>query len=157
MSKGSFLRGLGVEQGDELGPTGSALSAFIDRGSEFEGRLSFKDTVRIDGRFQGEISSENTLVVGESGEIQASVRSQNVIVSGSIIGDVQASCSVVLHKTGRIEGDVETRSLVMEEGATLNGRVTMKGAPSEKASSLEVVSGGRDPAEARPGKVEQSS
>jgi hypothetical protein len=45
------------------------LSAFIDQGSEFEGKLSFKDTVRIDGRFRGEISSENTLIVGETGEI----------------------------------------------------------------------------------------
>ena len=41
------------------------LTAFIDQGSEFEGKLSFKDTVRIDGRFRGEISSENTLIVGE--------------------------------------------------------------------------------------------
>lgn len=142
MSKSSFLRGLGVEQGEGLESTGSALSAFIDRGSEFEGKLSFKDTVRIDGRFQGEISSENTLVVGEPGEIEASVRSQTVIVSGSIVGNVQATRSVVLHKTARIEGDVETPSLVIEEGAVLNGRVSMKGggAPGKTASPLEVVS-----------------
>ena len=47
------------------------LTAFIDQGSEFEGKLSFKDTVRIDGHFKGEIGSENTLIVGESGEIEA--------------------------------------------------------------------------------------
>ena len=57
-------------------PTASAagpggLTAFIDQGSEFEGKLSFRDTVRIDGRFRGEIASENTLIVGESGEIEA--------------------------------------------------------------------------------------
>ena len=51
------------------------LTAFIDQGSEFEGKLSFRDTVRIDGRFRGEISSENTLIVGESGEIEASIKS----------------------------------------------------------------------------------
>ncbi|HXX47069.1 MAG TPA: polymer-forming cytoskeletal protein, partial [Myxococcota bacterium] len=40
-----------------------ALTAFIDQGSEFSGKLNFKDTVRIDGRFEGEIASENTLIV----------------------------------------------------------------------------------------------
>ena len=54
--------------------TAGGLTAFIDQGSEFEGKLSFKDTVRIDGRFRGEISSENTLIVGESGEIEAAIR-----------------------------------------------------------------------------------
>ncbi len=44
-----------------------SLTAFIDQGSEFEGKLSFRDTVRIDGRFRGEISSDNTLIVGERG------------------------------------------------------------------------------------------
>ena len=43
------------------------LTAFIDQGSAFEGKLSFKDTVRIDGHFSGEITSENTLIVGETG------------------------------------------------------------------------------------------
>ena len=58
-------------------PSSSApggLTAFIDQGSEFEGKLSFRDTVRIDGRFRGEITSENTLIVGESGEIEADIR-----------------------------------------------------------------------------------
>ena len=53
--------------------SGGGLTAFIDQGSEFEGKLSFKDTVRIDGHFTGEITSENTLVVGETGEIEANI------------------------------------------------------------------------------------
>ena len=79
MALSPFGRGRWGETGSESAPGtaspvaapesgGTAgLSAFIDQGSEFEGKLSFKDTVRIDGRFLGEISSENTLVVGESG------------------------------------------------------------------------------------------
>ena len=66
------------------------LTAFIDQGSEFEGKLSFKDTVRIDGRFRGEISSENTLIVGESGEIEATITSNTIAISGTVIGDVVA-------------------------------------------------------------------
>jgi hypothetical protein len=59
------------DKGSTPVPTSSggvgALTAFIDQGSEFSGKLSFKDTVRIDGRFEGEIKSENTLIVGETG------------------------------------------------------------------------------------------
>ena len=98
-------------------PTAGGLTAFIDQGSEFEGKLSFKDTVRIDGRFRGEISSENTLIVGESGEIEAKIKSRTVAVSGNVLGDVTATTKVVVHKTGRIEGNIETESLVIEEGA----------------------------------------
>jgi cytoskeletal protein CcmA (bactofilin family) len=90
------------------------LTAFIDQGSEFEGKLSFKDTVRIDGRFRGEISSENTLIVGESGEIEATIHSKAVSISGTVVGDVVASSKVVLHKTGRIDGNIETDSIVVD-------------------------------------------
>ena len=106
-------------------PSPGGLTAFIDQGSEFEGKLSFKDTVRIDGRFRGEISSENTLIVGESGEIEAKIRSRTVAISGSVLGDVSATIKVVVHKTGRIEGNIETESLVIEEGAVINGVIKM--------------------------------
>ena len=127
--------------------SGSGLTAFIDRGSEFEGKLSFKDTVRIDGRFVGEISSENTLIVGESGEIEAKIRSQVVEVSGVVTGDVVAARKLILHKTARLEGNVETAALVVEEGASLNGRLTMTTGPSEgrKAAKPEAVEGSGKP------------
>jgi len=105
------------------GPGG--LTAFIDQGSEFEGKLSFKDTVRIDGRFRGEISSENTLIVGESGEIEADIRSNVVAVSGSVQGDIVAGSKVILHKSSVVEGNIETQSLVVEEGAQLVGSIKM--------------------------------
>lgn len=110
-----------TSSGADLG----ALTAFIDQGSSFEGKLSFKDTVRIDGHFSGQISSENTLVVGETGVIEANVRSQTVIVSGAVAGDIVAGSKVIVHKTGRIDGNVETPSLVMEDGAVINGQLKM--------------------------------
>jgi cytoskeletal protein CcmA (bactofilin family) len=122
------------------------LTAFIDQGSEFEGKLSFRDTVRIDGRFRGEIASENTLIVGESGEIQASIRSTTIVISGTVEGDVSAGQKVVLHKTARVTGNVETSCLVMEDGAILNGQVKM-GSPDAKSGtgSLKAISGGAPP------------
>ena len=101
------------------------LSAFIDQGSSFEGKLSFKDTVRIDGSFSGEITSENTLVVGETGEIDANIESQTVIISGSVTGDVKANQKIVLHKTAVVQGNLSASTLVVEEGATFNGQMSM--------------------------------
>ncbi len=124
-------------------PTGG-LTAFIDQGSSFEGKLSFKDTVRIDGHFTGEITSENTLIIGETGEIQANIRSKTVIISGSVSGDVEAGTKVVLHKTARVQGNLETPSLMIEEGAALNGVVSMPLPDSLKKSGspLKAVKGG---------------
>ncbi len=135
-TRGEEASGEGVVAGIPQSPTGggatggaSNLSAFIDQGSEFEGKLSFKDTVRVDGCFRGEITSQNTLVVGETGEIMATVRSCNVIVSGTVTGNIFASERIVLHKTARVEGDLEAGSMAIEEGAVLNGKITMSGMP----------------------------
>ncbi len=118
------------------------LTAFIDQGSEFEGKLSFRDTVRIDGCFRGEIASENTLIVGESGEVEASIHSKTVAVSGSVIGDVTASAKVVIHKTGRVEGNIEAAVLVVEEGAVVAGHIKM----GKGGGKLKAVDGGSKPA-----------
>ncbi len=101
------------------------LTAFIDQGSEFEGKLSFRDTVRIDGSFSGEISSDNTLIVGESGQIMATIHSVCVVISGLVEGDIHASEQIVLHKTAVVNGDLDSPMVVMEEGAQLNGCVRM--------------------------------
>jgi cytoskeletal protein CcmA (bactofilin family) len=122
----------------------ASLSAFIDQGSEFEGKLTFKDTVRIDGVFRGEITSQNTLIVGETGEILATVRSRSVLVSGTVTGDIFASDRLVLHKTARVEGDVEAGTIAIEEGAVINGKITMGG--SRPSANLAAVQGGRPPA-----------
>jgi len=123
------------------------LTAFIDQGSSFEGKLSFKDTVRIDGHFAGEISSENTLVIGETGEIEADIRSETVLVSGSVAGDITATRQVVLHKTARIQGNVTAPSLTVEEGAIFNGQMSMLRSDQKKigGASLKAVEGGGAP------------
>ncbi len=152
MALKSFGRGGNADLDGLVGSTSpvrasgaGGLTAFIDQGSEFEGKLSFRDTVRIDGCFRGEIASENTLIVGESGEIHATIRSNMVVISGTVDGNVHAMCKLVLHKTARVNGDIETPSLVVEEGAVLNGQLKMVPPPDAKAA------GGGVPLKAIPG------
>ncbi len=141
------ISGFGRGKTEEAGPSKPApssgasgnLTAFIDQGSTFEGKLSFKDTVRIDGGFKGEIASENTLIVGESGEIDALIASKTVVVSGNVVGNIQAQEQVVLHKSACVSGDIETPSIVIEKGAVFNGRLSMGEAG---AKGLRAVEGG---------------
>jgi len=119
------------------------LTAFIDQGSEFEGKLSFKDTVRIDGTFSGEISSDNTLIVGESGQIHATIRSVCVVISGLVEGDITASQQIVLHKTAIVNGNLDSPAISMEEGAQLNGSVRM-GSTSSAVGTSKMTQGQSD-------------
>jgi len=140
-SEGTTLTAPVPATGGATGPGG--LTAFIDQGSEFEGKLSFKDTARIDGNFTGEIASENTLIIGESGVVCAGIRAKTIAVSGSVEGDLTASAKVVLHKTARIHGNVQAPSLVIEEGAVLQGQVEMNESADVKlAGKLKAIHGG---------------
>lgn len=138
--------GLSTVSAPAPAPSSGGLTAFIDQGSQFEGKLNFKDTVRIDGEFTGEISSENTLIVGETGEITATIRSNIVVVSGSVSGNIYAGRQIVLHKTARVEGDLQCPSIMIEEGALFNGNLKMNaGGPA--AQKLQSVSGGANPSQ----------
>jgi cytoskeletal protein CcmA (bactofilin family) len=141
-----FLRGIAEGEMPVSLPSSNAgapeaLTAFIDQGSEFEGKLSFKNTVRIDGSFKGEITSENTLIVGEPGVVLATIRSRQVIVSGEVTGDIVASERLVLHKTARVEGDIQTPKLVVEDGAELHGSIKMGNGKAKSNGQLKPVPG----------------
>ena len=133
----------GIPSGSSSSAHGGGLTAFIDQGSEFEGKLHFKDTVRIDGCFTGEIKSENTLIVGETGEIQASIQSKCVLISGTVVGDVVASQKVVLHKTARMQGNIDAPCFAIEDGAVFNGQVKMQRPEAALRQNLAAVEGGK--------------
>lgn len=99
--------------------------AIIERGVEMNGRLVVRQSLRIDGELRGEIESAKSVFVSESGAVEAPIRARTVEIRGAVVGDVVASREVVIHATGRLHGDVETPSLVVERGATFNGRTRM--------------------------------
>lgn len=105
--------------------SGGGLTAFIAQGCEFEGKLRVKGSLRIDGDFRGEISSEETVVIGETAGVEANVQSKTVVINGALAGNVVATRQLVLHKNGRLQGSVETPCLSVEPGAVFNGRTKM--------------------------------
>jgi cytoskeletal protein CcmA (bactofilin family) len=107
------------------GPRRSELTAFIDEGSEMEGRYTFRGTVMLNGKFKGEISSDDTLIIGERGVLHADVRAGRVTVSGEVTGNLRATERIELKRTARVYGDVEAPVIVVEEGVLFEGHCRM--------------------------------
>jgi cytoskeletal protein CcmA (bactofilin family) len=105
----------------------SDLNALLGRGSEFEGKLTFEGTVRIDGKFTGSIVTNDVLVVGEGAKLSAEVSCGTIIVHGEVVGDIKAKSLVELHAPAKVKGNVETPSLMVEKGVIFEGQAKMEG------------------------------
>lgn len=106
------------------------INAFLGVGTTYRGRLDFTGTVRVDGVFEGEVESDGTLVVGREATISGQVRVGQLVLGGTLNGDVTAATRVVMHKTARFTGSMCTPALSVEEGAVLEGQVRMESAPA---------------------------
>ena len=101
------------------------INALLGAGSEFEGKLTFEGTVRIDGRFRGEIFSEGTLVVGDGAHIEAAIRVGTVIVHGEVIGDIVATNGVELRAPAALRGNITSPALHIDKGVFFDGSCQM--------------------------------
>jgi cytoskeletal protein CcmA (bactofilin family) len=111
------------------------LSAFIDEASEIEGKYTFSGTVMLNGKFKGEISSNDTLIIGEKGVVNASIRAGIVLINGEVVGNVLGTERVELRGTARVFGDVEAPVVVVEEGVLFEGHCRMtKPRPADSAT-----------------------
>src|SRR5215475_3402149 len=79
----------------------SEVTTLLGRGSEFEGKLSFEGTVRIDGKLAGEIFTDDVLIVGEGAEVSAEINVGAVVIEGTVHGNIQAKRSVEIRTPGR--------------------------------------------------------
>ena len=111
----------------------SEIKAFLGPGSKFEGKLFFDEIVRLDGVFKGEINSRDTLIIGETADIEGDVEVGTFILSGQFKGNVKATTRVELRRPAQINGTIEAPILVIEEGVVLNGSISMtSGSSAEK-------------------------
>jgi cytoskeletal protein CcmA (bactofilin family) len=101
------------------------IKAFLGPGSQFEGKLSFDEMVRLDGRFIGEIRSSDSLVVGDTAEIEGDIHVGCLILSGNFKGNIVASQRVELLEPAKVEGVIETPLLKIEEKVIFNGEIRM--------------------------------
>lgn len=109
----------------KIKPEGSTLNGFLDKGSHLQGELEFEETFRIDGRFEGKIRSGSELILGDSAEVTGEIEVGRLSVNGSLKGTVRASERVELHARARVEADLATPVLKIEEGARFDGSCRM--------------------------------
>lgn len=116
------------------------INAFLGKDTEFEGKLSFKGAVRIDGHLKGEIFTEGTLIVGESAVIQSDIHVSHIIISGEITGNIMADSRIEIHAPGKVFGNIQSPVIVIEEGVIFEGNCRMQQLDEDKDKKLAVIS-----------------
>lgn len=112
------------------------LNGFLDAGSHVQGELRFEHTFRLDGKISGRVVSDGTLIVGEAGHLDGEAEVAQVFVSGKVEGRITASRRIQVAAKGKVFADLETPSLVLEDGALFEGRCSM----SQRASRAQAAS-----------------
>jgi cytoskeletal protein CcmA (bactofilin family) len=96
--------------------------------------------VRIDGTFTGEISTNDTLHIGEGAKVSAEISCGTVIVEGDVVGNIKATGAVELHRPAKVRGDITSPSLSIEKGVVFEGRSKMESLEASNVVNLRAAS-----------------
>ncbi|MBI2893528.1 MAG: polymer-forming cytoskeletal protein [Deltaproteobacteria bacterium] len=120
------------------------INALLGRGTEFNGKLTFEGKVRIDGKFSGEIFTDDVLIVGEGADVRAEIEVSTLIIKGGVVtGNVRAREMVEIHAPGRLIGNIVSPALFIDKGVIFEGNCKMSEAPAAApARPLAVVKEG---------------
>ena len=123
----------------EKGQRSDEIIAFLGKGTEFKGVITYEGTVRIDGKVEGEIITQGTLIVGETATIDSEISAGVVVSGGKITGNVRASQRVHLLTKSVLNGSLNTPNLIIEEGVSFNGKCEMVLEEAKALRPLQVV------------------
>lgn len=97
------------------------VTAILDQGSSFEGKLTFEGTVQIGGNFKGEIFTKDILVINSGSKVIADIEAEMIIINGHVEGNIFARKKVIMNPPAIFRGTVTTPSLKIEEGVVFEG------------------------------------
>lgn len=125
------------------------MATVIGDDTQIEGKVYSKGTLRVDGTVRGEIRSDDSVIVGPSGEVYASIESNVVTISGKVHGNIKAKERLELQPTCEILGDIETAegSLIIESGARIEGKCAMGLSKSSSARPAGPSGGNAGPSQ----------
>jgi len=101
------------------------INSIIGPGTEFKGTLKDRGSIRIDGKFEGEIETEGSVIVGEDAVVKANIKANSVSIAGKVTGDIDCEGKVEISSAGSLEGKVKASDLTIAEGAFFNGECRM--------------------------------
>ena len=110
----------------------AGLNTLIGKGSVIEGTIQVQGGIRIDGTVKGKISSTESLTIGEDGVVEADLSTKVAVIGGNVIGNVLALEKIELQSKARVEGEITTKNLIIEEGAVFHGNCNMKNTPNHQ-------------------------
>ena len=107
-----------------MGTVAAGEFTHIGKSVSIKGEISGSEDVYVDGQLEGRVElAGNNLTVGPNGRVQANIAAKNVIVGGTLDGNIQASERTEMRKTALVNGDVQTRRIAIEEGAYFKGKL----------------------------------
>ena len=101
------------------------LESFIGSGTEFQGELNVKGTLRLEGKFDGKVNAA-FVILGETGVIKGEVSAKKIIIGGKVEGNLRIQEIVEIKATGEVWGDIFTKKISITEGAKVNGKIEME-------------------------------
>lgn len=116
---------MGKKDDDTMARSGD-LNTIVGKGSSLEGTLKVENSVRIDGRIKGHVTTTDSLVIGKEGEIEGEIIAKNAIIGGRVRGKISATGKVVLEAKAFFQGEMKTARLVIDDGAVFDGRCSMQ-------------------------------
>jgi cytoskeletal protein CcmA (bactofilin family) len=136
--------------GNKAAKPQSRIDSLIGATTRIEGNVFFSGGLRVDGAVRGNVAAlpdqPGTLVVSEQARIDGEVSASHIVVNGTIVGPVHAAESLELQAGSRVKGDVHYKSLEIQQGAVVEGRLVHHGAAEQlKGVELKLASGGDKP------------
>ena len=103
----------------------SLVSTVIGEEASIKGVIHTQRSIRIEGTIEGEINSQGEVHIGEKSHVKANIIGKTVIVSGEVIGNIEAIKGLQICKTGKVYGNISGDQLIIEEGGIYKGKVNM--------------------------------
>ncbi len=113
-----FSKGKSIDHG--------VINSIIGHDAIVKGEIVTKGAIRVDGEFEGRISAQGDIFLGEGGKVVGNLNGSRIVVSGEVNGNIISTNGLEITRSGRVYGDVTGDKLVIDEGAVYKGRVTME-------------------------------
>ena len=117
---------------------GDAVSV-IGPEAYFQGTLSAKGSLRVDGKMDGTITDAQSVIIGSTGKVEGDIAGETVVVGGEVKGNICASQFTELLASARVTGDIRTAKILVEEGAYFEGSCSMLAGEERKPAQEEEI------------------
>ena len=135
-AKGWNQEGVQLLKKEERGQEVGKINSIVGSETKFNGDCRVEGTIRVDGEFEGKLEVSKVIIIGKSGVVKGEVKSSEVVVGGRVMGTIQGENRVELQAGAHVEGDIRTKSLIVDEGVFFDGQCKMK---DDRVKDLKVI------------------